>query len=147
MQRCYRNPFCNQERNLHPTTYPSRCLHNTGLDITQIWSIHSSTNGQVNCFHGEPSLSQVELGSPSRARQESPPKENPNQSPSAMGREEYRKTKSHTPRGGGWCARPSSVPVYLASPIWQDWALLRSKVDGFVPQTQHVNFGIVGQRE
>jgi len=43
--------------------------------------------------------------------------------------------------------RPGAVSVYLGvgSPTWRARALFRSKVDGCVPQTQHVNLKIVGQ--
>ena len=37
----------------------------------------------------------------------------------------------------------STVSVYLDSPIWLARALFRSKVDGFVPHTQHVSVRIV----
>jgi hypothetical protein len=37
---------------------------------------------------------------------------------------------------------PSSVSVFLGPPTWRARALFHSKVDGFVPQTQHVNLGI-----
>ena len=40
----------------------------------------------------------------------------------------------------------SFVSVYLGPPIWRDRALSR-KVDECVPQTQHGNLGIVGERE
>ena len=37
----------------------------------------------------------------------------------------------------GLAMQPSSVAVYLGSPIWWVRGLLRSKVDGFEPQTQN----------
>ena len=41
----------------------------------------------------------------------------------------------------------SSVSVYLGSPIWCAQALFQSKVDGCVPQTQHVSSRTVLQPE
>ena len=40
----------------------------------------------------------------------------------------------------------SSVSDGFISPIWCDQALSHSKVDGFVPHTQRVNFRVVSQR-
>ena len=39
----------------------------------------------------------------------------------------------------------SSASGYLGSPISWDRAIFRSEVDGFVPQTQHVNLRKVRQ--
>jgi len=38
----------------------------------------------------------------------------------------------------------SEVPLYLVSTIWRARALPLSKMDGCVPETQHVNLRIVG---
>ena len=37
----------------------------------------------------------------------------------------------------------NEVPLYLLSPIWSDWALSLSKVDGLIPHSEHVNFRMV----
>ena len=39
----------------------------------------------------------------------------------------------------------SEVPLYLSAPIRWARALSRSKTDGFAPQIQLVNLGIVGE--
>jgi hypothetical protein len=42
---------------------------------------------------------------------------------------------------------PSPVSVHLGLPSWRAQARFRSKVDGLVPHTQHVNLRIVGEPE
>jgi len=50
--------------------------------------------------------------------------------------------------GRAWVGyTPSSVSVYLVSPIWCDKARSRSRFNGCVPHTQHIKLSTVGQPE